>query len=332
MRDSASVPEEHLLVAANKAVATFTAHGQTARLAEALRAAAQAHLFLGNGTAARVAAEQARGAAEAAKDEREEGLALCDLVISLPWGPTPADEVATEAERVLALAKGRRRLRPQGFALVALGYAQALQGDFERASSTIGSALEVLREISPLWAAGMGAQICGLISLLANDSRAARAALEEGLDRLEQMDESGFLSTNAAMLAHVAHAEGDNERAEALVERARATAAVDDVLSQMLWRTALAKVEARRGRLDDAELLAREAVSIGAHTDYIATRADCLADLAELLRLAGKSDGASAALEQALALYGQKGNVVMAERARARLAALRLATARAQRA
>ena len=48
--------------------------------------------------------------------------------------------------------------------------------------------------------------------------------------------------------------------------------------------------------------------------------ADALLDLAEVLTLAGK-DG-HAELEQALELYERKGNLVMAERTRSRLAAL----------
>jgi hypothetical protein len=43
-------------------------------------------------------------------------------------------------------------------------------------------------------------------------------------------------------------------------------------------------------------------------------------DLAEVLTLAGRLDDACAALIRALALYERKGNLVMAERTRARLA------------
>jgi hypothetical protein len=49
-------------------------------------------------------------------------------------------------------------------------------------------------------------------------------------------------------------------------------------------------------------------------------QADALIDLAEVLTLADQ-DG-RAELEQALALYERKGNLVMAERARSRLAEL----------
>jgi class 3 adenylate cyclase/tetratricopeptide (TPR) repeat protein len=324
MKSPGSASDERLLIAASEAAISFRAHGRIARLAEALRVAADAHSFLGDATAARFNAERALEAAIAASDEREQGLALCDLAFHLHMGPTPAEEMATEAERILSSATEQRRLRPQAFAQMALAYAQALQGDCDRALATIEPALALLREVSPFWAAGAGAQIFGMIALLADDTAAARLSLEEGLTQLEQMNETGFLSTNAAMLAHIAHAEGDDDRAEALAQRARAAAAIDDVLTQMLWRTALAKVQVRRGDAHGAEDLAREAVSIGAHTDYITTRADCFADLGEVLRLAGKKEDASASFEQALALYEQKGNVVMVEHARARLAEVRL--------
>ena len=50
---------------------------------------------------------------------------------------------------------------------------------------------------------------------------------------------------------------------------------------------------------------------------------DVYADLAEVLLLAGRTEEAAEALEQALARYERKGNVVMAARTRDRLEALR---------
>jgi thioredoxin-like negative regulator of GroEL len=88
----------------------------------------------------------------------------------------------------------------------------------------------------------------------------------------------------------------------------------------MLWRQARAKVLARRGELVEAERLAREAVAIGEKTDLLDAQGDMYGDLAEVLLLAGKPDKAAAVLEQALARYERKGNVVMAGRAHARLA------------
>jgi predicted Zn-dependent protease len=51
---------------------------------------------------------------------------------------------------------------------------------------------------------------------------------------------------------------------------------------------------------------------------------DVYADLGEVLSLAGRVEEAAESLEQALARYERKGNVVMAARTRDRLAALRV--------
>jgi Flp pilus assembly protein TadD len=85
----------------------------------------------------------------------------------------------------------------------------------------------------------------------------------------------------------------------------------------MLWRQVTAKTEARKGRLDHAERLAREAVEIGEATDALCSRGDTHLDLAEVLQAAGRMHEAGAEVEKALALYEQKGDLPMAARARA---------------
>ena len=75
-----------------------------------------------------------------------------------------------------------------------------------------------------------------------------------------------------------------------------------------------------RGDLHEGELLAREAVALADETDMLNAHADALIDLAEVLALAGQD--ARAELDGALALYERKGNLVMAERTRSRLAEL----------
>jgi hypothetical protein len=77
-------------------------------------------------------------------------------------------------------------------------------------------------------------------------------------------------------------------------------------------------VLARRGELEKGERLAREAVTLAEETDMLNAHAGALIDLSEVLTLAGLN--AQAELEQALALYERKGNLVMAERTRSRLA------------
>src|SRR5205823_10200396 len=114
-------------------------------------------------------------------------------------------------------------------------------------------------------------------------------------------------------------AQGRYEEAEPFIDLAAEAGAEDDWASQALWRSARAKVRARQGDLESALQLAREAVEMIESTDWLNLRADTMMDLAEVLELAGKTSDATGQLEQALALYERKGNVVMADRARARL-------------
>src|SRR5207245_9376941 len=94
----------------------------------------------------------------------------------------------------------------------------------------------------------------------------------------------------------------------------------------ILWRQAKAGVLARRGELQAAEALAREAVEHAEQTDMLNNQAGARLSLAAVLELAQRHDDAFAAVEEALALYERKGNVAMVERARARLAELRSAS------
>jgi hypothetical protein len=110
------------------------------------------------------------------------------------------------------------------------------------------------------------------------------------------------------------------DEAERWLERGRETAASEERLPQMLWHQVRGKVLARRGELEEGERFAREAVAVAEETDMLNAHADALIDLAEVLALAGQ-DGRGE-LEQALALYELKGNLVMAERTRSRLAEL----------
>ena len=71
--------------------------------------------------------------------------------------------------------------------------------------------------------------------------------------------------------------------------------------------------------MGDALRLAHEAVTLAQESDFLPAHADALADLAEVLRLADQEDEARAAIEEAIVLYEQKGNLLAAGVARASL-------------
>jgi tetratricopeptide (TPR) repeat protein len=142
-------------------------------------------------------------------------------------------------------------------------------------------------------------------------------------EHYERVGEFGFLASVAPYLAEAILIQGRDEEALRLTERWRADQLTlpEDADAQTQWRRVRAKILARRGDLDEAERLGREAVEIASGTaDILDLQAEALADLGEVLRLAGRLRESQAAVEEAIGLYGRKGNVVAADRLRALLA------------
>jgi tetratricopeptide (TPR) repeat protein len=157
------------------------------------------------------------------------------------------------------------------------------------------------------------------VELLARDPAAAARLGTQGCLLLEQAGDKSWLSTAVGMLAEALYELGRLEEADASAARAAELGASDDAITQMLWRQVQAKVLARRDEPDEAERLASEAIAIGAETDMLSALGDAYSDLAEVLTLAHRASDAHAALQQALALYERKGDLVMVERTHTKL-------------
>jgi tetratricopeptide (TPR) repeat protein len=149
-----------------------------------------------------------------------------------------------------------------------------------------------------------------LVEALAGTPEAAVDTLLESFETLDQGGERAYLSSIAGYLAHALLAEGRDEEALRFSRESEDAAAPDDVLSQVLWRTARAKLRARHGLLGEAEELTREAVRLSEPSDLLGARADALADLADVLELVGSRDEAQASLREAARLYESKGNLI----------------------
>ena len=112
-----------------------------------------------------------------------------------------------------------------------------------------------------------------------------------------------------------------DDEALALSQEAERAAADDDVDAQVQWRSVRAPILARRGQLDEAEALARRALTLALQADAPLLQAEACADLAEVLLLAGRRDEAHAQFSAAAELWSAKGDRVSAARARGRLTA-----------
>jgi hypothetical protein len=127
------------------------------------------------------------------------------------------------------------------------------------------------------------------------------------------------LSSRASELAEALYVLGRLDDAEYWAAVAEQHTAPDDLSARFLSRSVRAKIAARRGAIDDAEKLAREAVQMSELSDGLNRRAKLQLDLAEVLRIADRSREAADAAGNALLLYEAKGNHVGAKRVRALL-------------
>lgn len=159
------------------------------------------------------------------------------------------------------------------------------------------------------------------VELLAGDPAVALQPAADLFRLYEELGHQSFLPWAAGELAQVYYALDRLDDAEAWADRAATIVASFD--PESLWMQVRAKVLARRGEYAESERLARKATEMNDATDWVNPQAHAYADLAEVLVLGGNSEGATEALEQALARYQRKENIVMAQRIGARLAELR---------
>ncbi|HYO61637.1 MAG TPA: hypothetical protein VEU29_07035, partial [Actinomycetota bacterium] len=95
--------------------------------------------------------------------------------------------------------------------------------------------------------------------------------------------------------------------------------APDDSLTEMKWRSVMAKILARRGDVDQAVALVHEAAAIGSATGYLDWYAGVLVDVAEVEAVAARAPEAIDALRRSAGLYARKGNVISAAAVEGRL-------------
>jgi class 3 adenylate cyclase/tetratricopeptide (TPR) repeat protein len=206
--------------------------------------------------------------------------------------------------------------------------ALAMLGRFDEARAILAETRAVLAERGSGVALATSFGWSLNVELLADDPAAAVEFGAEGCRLWEELGEHSVLSTAAGWLAQALYALDRLEEADAWAGRAAELGSSDDAMTQMLWRQVRSKVLARRGNVDEAERLAREAVAVSEKTDFLNAQGDVYADLAEVLLLGDSPAEAGAALGQALERYQRKGNVVSTRRIQARLAELEEAGSR----
>ena len=292
------------------AIRVFEELGDEAGLARALGVAGTLRYWQGEAVAAEEYLERSARYAREVGDRAQEAQSLQYVLMAILGGPTPVAEALARVEEVRPRGEGNRRLEVT--LLRTSGVLEAMQGRLDSARELIAQAKALAQELGLELHATVVAYEAAQVELLACDAAAAERELRPAAEALERMGNWGNLAVLAPRLADVLFAQGRDEEALRLTALTERITNAWDAEAQIAWRRVRAKLLARRGDIVEAERLAREATALAARTDFLDWRAQAAADLAEVLRLAGRPEESAAAVQDAIRLHEKKGNVAAA--------------------
>ena len=234
---------------------------------------------------------------------RHVGDLLVLAVRSLVFGPVDVDAALGRCDEIAADGGEEAVIHGVRAAL----HAMAGRPDDARREYRLGHAQ--LDELGRTRLLAVQRYYAGLVELLAGDPAAAERELRLSARTLHAMGDTGTLSTVAALLATTLVAQDREDEARTWAESSRRDAPTIDLMSQVQWRTALARVSP-----GEAVELAEAAVAIAERTEVTTLHADALLCLRDVLASAGRLAEAETAATSAEALYRAKGHVVGLQR------------------
>jgi tetratricopeptide (TPR) repeat protein len=249
--------------------------------------------------------EQALEYARRAADVRDEVATLTALLAqALYFGPTPVAQAIERCQELLREVAGDDR--PLRAALTStLGGLLGMQGELERGRALYDDAMAIYDELGQRFRRAARAHIGAKLALFSDDPAEAERVLRNALETLADIGAQGVQATLAAVLADMLAEFARDDEAEELADQIENTAGADDLASQVLRRTALARVFLHRGDTERAEALAAEAVDLTNAIEFPELRARALLAAADATRDAALAD-------EGRRVYEQKGNLAAA--------------------
>jgi class 3 adenylate cyclase/tetratricopeptide (TPR) repeat protein len=259
--------------------------------------------------------------ARRAGDHVTESDCVAMLLTAALWGPTPVSEGIRRCETVRAQSEGDHRT--QALTLVELAWFESFRGRFDDARKFRDEADALLTDLGLERMRSVVEMLSADIELMSGNPVGAERALRTGVEALARMGEGGQMPLINALLARALYSLDRLDESEELTRLSERAASPDDIASAILWRGTRAKIAARRGRLTEAQSLARDALAISEEIDFINDQADLLMDAAEVYNMTGDHSQAAELLDRAVELYARKENFVSRRAAEARLDAMR---------
>jgi len=312
---STATSVERLHDEAQSGVELFAAHDDDQALLRACWVSYLTSMTMGRSTAAREAIDRLGVLADRLSHPlagRLPGM----RAMNLAWGLTPVPDALEATEALLRTVRDDPATEP--FVLAGHAYLLAQAGDIASARA----ALDRMRGIAErqgqrlvLWASW--GQNVGRTELLAGEPERAEQALRPSFEALRDAGILAFSSTLAGQLAHALVELGRPDDASAFAAVARDAAGEADVLSQVLWRSALSRAVALQGDGERSRELADDAVRLAATTEWPNVVADTLLDRARVAALAGEDAAAAEDIARATVIYLAKRNTAGHARATA---------------
>ena len=300
---------------AQRAIDQFGATDDHAHLADAWQLMGIAELAAHDRGAQLSALLEARRHAIASGDLRRQIEAWNEVGGSMLFGRTPVTEVLAFLEEELAWGRKHGLAAIEADALLGGPYLDSRLGRFDEGRDKLERSKTICRELGIAYGLAEAHVAGSELERLAGDLAAAERELREALRVAEEMGASRYVALYRTDLASVLLDQGRNAESVDELEVARELGGYAPA-----WRSTHARSLARTGQIDEAVEEARAAAEAVAGSDNITARATILVDLAEVLRASGYPGGASEALELAIGLHEEKGNVLNAEQCRQLLA------------
>ena len=299
---------------AEEAVPELEALGDDHGLARAWRVTAYAHNTLTRYGATVDALERGLVHAERAGDAAIRSEILAWLPTRLARGPVPIEQGLGRCRELFAQAAGDRPAEAGALAGIAL--LEAMRGRFEEARAAGRQSQGIKEELGLRFTLAVGEIWRGELELFAWELSAAEDAFRAAAEFLRERGDRNFYPTALTGIARVCfHQERYEEAWEALLA-AEATTSSDDLITAVWALGTRARLLALDQRHDEAQQAAERGVELAFETDDLNLHADALIELADVVQ---DSTRAKAALEDALRVAEQKGNVVVARQVRERL-------------
>jgi tetratricopeptide (TPR) repeat protein len=192
-----------------------------------------------------------------------------------------------------------------------LGTAYKSAGRFDEGRELLGQAEALGREFGHLWSITGTLQNRGALELVAGNPAAAEGALREACELLIELGDKTVLPMMYLGLAHAVCEQGRYDEADELIQAAEGVAAEhkETSLFNSVGDPELVRaiVLMRRGRLTDAEPLARKAVELAGNKGWILFEGETRLVLADVLLRAGRREEGERVFAEAIERFERKG-------------------------